>query len=457
MKDSNIKWLNLIKDSDKFYKFSNIANNTTYLLIPELYLINEFSEYFILYAPLLYRIYKIPKNYVESIDPLIFKKEHAKELIIANILFPKKEIPNLFPTIPSEYALSPEIRILLTHSCNLNCKYCYGVPNQKTTKFNFETLKTLLALYPEDTALDIEFHGNGEPTVAFTTLQKCYKIIINKFPKSKFTVQTNGNMTSYKLNWLLDNKIGIGFSLDGPKHIHDKQRPTVKGKSSYDLLIKNIHKTQTIGNTHFCITTISEFSFPFLDEIYFFLKQQGFNYIKMNPLLEIGNAQKSSDSTCNGPDLIEFTDKYAEILASAYKDKILIDSDLIPSVHTRKPSIIRCGAVTGKVTLDTNGSILACSDGYNMEPPESNPFFTGFIDSKGLKIDDQKQKYLNTAILPNYPMCKTCLAKWICCGGCKVENYLYNKDILKPNSISCEGKVNLLKKYLTILTTEHLQ
>lgn len=59
----------------------------------------------------------------------------------------------------------------------------------------------------------------------------------------------------------------FGISLDGPKEVHNKNRPLKNGKPSYDIILKNILEIEdktflgcalTIGKERFCLVETIE-------------------------------------------------------------------------------------------------------------------------------------------------------------------------------------------------------
>jgi uncharacterized protein len=444
-----ITWFNLNKSSEQFNKYS-IKQETTYVITPDLFYIDDYKDNVIVFSPLLFRVYYIPKQFVSNTNPLSFHNNNIDELIKANILIPKEVTPTLYPSKPDCSKFNPNIRLLLTTACNLNCVYCYAEANRSTnTNVIIEKLNIFLDSVPTDiNSLNIEFHG-GEPTVAFIQMRKAHELISQKFPNSTFMIQTNGVFSEEILDWLTNNKVTINFSIDGTEDIHNAQRPAInKRTNSFKELHTNINKAQQKETGTACIVTITEYNLNKMKDIYYYLKENKFKYIKFNPLLKEGRALNSDEDTTTPPDLDVFAKNLAEISLSAFQDKIIIDSDMLPNVHTRQPSFARCGAVCNQTTICPDGEIIACSDAVYLTPDnKDNPFYFATITDSNIEYNKQHEIQLRNSTADNYPLCENCFLRWHCAGGCKIENYLENKDIMVPNIKSCIAKQTFIKEY----------
>jgi len=443
-----ITWFNLNKNSEKYAKYA-VKRNITYVFTPEMFYIDTINDYHIIFSPLIYRTYYIPNIYITNTAPLTFNKEYLDELIKANILIPKEISNTLYPIKPDCSKFNPNIRLLLTTACNLNCVYCYADANKSSNYISIEKLQSFLSSVPKNIkGLKIEFHG-GEPTVAFKQMKRAHQLITQKFPESTFMIQTNGVFDTKTMDWLINNKITINFSIDGTEEIHNAQRPAINKKTnSYNELVSNVKKAQQHETGIACIVTITKYNLQKMKEIYNFLQTLHFKYIKFNPLLEEGRALLDKQESTTAPDLKVFAIQLADISLEAFQNKIMIDSDLLPNIHTRNPSYARCGAVCNQSTLCPDGEIIACSDAIYLTPDKKdNPFFFASLTETNIEYNQQHKTQLNNSTVDNYPLCQQCFLKWHCAGGCKVENYLANKDIMIPDLKSCEAKKVFLSEY----------
>ena len=144
------------------------------------------------------------------------------------------------------------ITLQITQKCNLNCSYCVYSGNyhnrQHANKWMpLETAKKAidyLIQHSRDSKLfAIGFYG-GEPLLAFERIKECVKYAEERTEGREvhFNFTTNGTLlTEEKHDFLVEHNFRILISLDGPKHIHNKNRRYQESNiGSYDTIMKNI-------------------------------------------------------------------------------------------------------------------------------------------------------------------------------------------------------------------------
>lgn len=142
--------------------------------------------------------------------------------------------------------------ILVTYECNFACTYCIqeGIKGRKLRMDDEMAKKTAVWLLHKAAHLRVEelsptFYG-GEPLLNLDAIETISRMMLDyaeaKNKIYKFKMISNGSLLSDKV---LDRLVPLGFdgikiTLDGPKEIHDKKRPYVGDKGSFDKLLKNI-------------------------------------------------------------------------------------------------------------------------------------------------------------------------------------------------------------------------
>jgi uncharacterized protein len=134
--------------------------------------------------------------------------------------------------------MSFEFQLVLTEKCNMSCTYCYikQKPRDMTREVfdaHYELLPTILELYKSNNYNAALF--GGEPLLNWDLIE--YVIpIFKKDPKCQnIIVMTNGLVfqNEGKLDWLINNNIGISLSFDGLWN--QSNRPLAGGKSSLSI------------------------------------------------------------------------------------------------------------------------------------------------------------------------------------------------------------------------------
>ncbi|BCS52005.1 geopeptide radical SAM maturase [Geobacter sp. SVR] len=142
--------------------------------------------------------------------------------------------------------------VTLTLTCNLACPYCYEDPFRGDFTMSEETADLLVQRVTERMAsgLDIviDFYG-GEALLALPLLKSIaerLKLLAGQHGVAfEFNLVTNGTLlnrpTVRELAELGLKKAKL--TLDGPREIHDRQRPFVSGRGSFDAIVANIAAT----------------------------------------------------------------------------------------------------------------------------------------------------------------------------------------------------------------------
>ena len=149
------------------------------------------------------------------------------------------------------------ITISITSQCNLGCSYClYGGKYSNYSELDsqamsWEVLKSSLDFLhnhsKESKTVRIDFFG-GEPLLAFRLIKQsvsyCKKLKEQTDTEVVITIASNGTVLSKSIiDFIVQEKIYIQFSIDGEKDIHDKFRKfKTNGKGSHDLIMRNLKK-----------------------------------------------------------------------------------------------------------------------------------------------------------------------------------------------------------------------
>mgnify|MGYP004638225485 FL=1 len=129
------------------------------------------------------------------------------------------------------------VLIILTHSCNLGCSYCYE-HHKNAEKMSIEMAKEIIEkemLEQDGLDREFEFFG-GEPFLEFEMIKELYDFLNNCTWDKRWIVQftTNGVLVHGEIQkWLKErsDKIRLGLSADGTREMHNANR-----SNSYDLI-----------------------------------------------------------------------------------------------------------------------------------------------------------------------------------------------------------------------------
>ena len=148
------------------------------------------------------------------------------------------------PTVPriETIVLQP------TPFCNINCSYCYLPERRNKAVMKQETVATLFEkVFASGWAspyLTVIWHA-GEPLVLpIAYYETAFAAIDALRPASvsiHHAIQTNGMLlTPAWCTFLKKWDVGLGVSIDGPRHVHDAHRVTRSGRGTYERTIEGI-------------------------------------------------------------------------------------------------------------------------------------------------------------------------------------------------------------------------
>lgn len=458
--DNAILWIDFNNYSDNILIPEDTkTDELKYQVIDDLFIVGSIKDYTVIYAPLLTRLLLVSNEIIEKTKPHIkFKDKYDNKLIEAGLKITSKQYDKIKSYLYSPQRMSKTIRIIFSSGCNLDCNYCYANSNKEITNINFKKLQFLIDSFPFDFKLtNLDLHGSGEPTFNFNEMKKVVELVKNKFPEIQISVQSNGQFNREIADWLLSNKISVGFSFDGQDYIQDKQRPSkIPNVSSHKNILENLIYFKSKGKQLTFISTITSYSLPYMESIYEYLKSIGCSSIIINPIMLSGKANplKNELNPYNqSPDLDIFTKKFCDISIKSIKDGIKMSTRFLADITTY-PKSHNCGAVTPNIFFLADGRLTACSETLEDFEQDDNIFLYGkcFNDSIGLK-KDKIEKLQNRDIFHMIP-CQTCYVRWLCGGGCLADCFIENGDIYKPVKKQCEYRYIIANNYFDFFANE---
>ena len=140
--------------------------------------------------------------------------------------------------------------VVLNLDCNLDCGYCYEADFRGDHYMSEATARLLVDMLVRDRIsrgfdVSLAFYG-GEPLLSQELIRSISEPLQDAALKHQvnysFTLVTNGTL----LNRECAEKLlplglkGAKFTLDGPRDIHDGQRPYASGAGSFDTILDNI-------------------------------------------------------------------------------------------------------------------------------------------------------------------------------------------------------------------------
>ena len=339
----------------------------------------------------------------------------------------------------------PNLHIaVVTLRCNETCVYCHASRagmEATQTDMSKETAEKMVDLAFETTSpwVTIEFQG-GEPLVNYPVMQHIIEYAKKKnegLGKSlEFTLVTNMSlMTEEKLAYLLENKVQMCTSVDGPKHLHNKQRilPGGDAFSHATKWIKRINEAYgergldtSLYHVEALLTTTKE-ALKYPREIVDTYVELGCRALFLRPVDPFGFAAKTGqkvdydrraylDFYAEAVDyMVELNLKGTQILeryAAILLTKILNGED--PNfLDLRNPS----GAGIGGLAYNYDGLIFTSDEGRMLHEMGDDMFHIGHVDTSSYRelMEHETTRAVTLAsVLDASPDCVNCAYQPYC-------------------------------------------
>jgi uncharacterized protein len=187
----------------------------------------------------------------------------------------------------------PVIELLViqpTPFCNINCSYCYLPDRRSNAVVSKETLSNLFSeVFASGWARDclsVVWHA-GEPTVLPVEFYRdAFRTIAALKPAGisiSHSFQTNGMLIDDAwCDFLLAEEVGVGVSIDGPRHLHDRNRLTRSGQGTFDRTVAGIRLLRRRGVPFHVISVLSSASLKSPGEMFDFYVSEGIREVCFN-------------------------------------------------------------------------------------------------------------------------------------------------------------------------------
>ena len=389
------------------------------------------DKYVAVFNSILMQIIFVEKDKLNDIKKFNLNKEETKLMIENGIYETTSDMEEVYELLRSGIKKQVKIPTIMylnvSTFCNLACKYCFiessHLSKQKYNKMSFDTAKIAVDKFLHELEKNkivesqIIFYG-GEPLTNWDVVKKIINYIVHeKKSKITLTIITNGTLLNREnIQFLMDNHIGIGISIDGPKFINDKNRVFRSNNNSvYDKAMKSI-KLLNEMNSNYCVSaTVTPDVVDNEDEV---LKWLIDNKIK-NVFWNLYHYSKKQD------DWEKHYDKMSDFILKSYKilknnnigeEKVKEQIELFLNQTFKFHS---CGAVgLNQLTIKPNGDVCICQG-----DSRSNLNVVGNIITDNISDilnNKNNEQWLNMYTIDN-ETCKFCPAISVCGGGCPLQ------------------------------------
>jgi len=333
----------------------------------------------------------------------------------------------------------------VAQDCNLNCSYCYAEagtygasPCLLTPATACGAVRYLLDNCGDQDQVTLVFFG-GEPLLNMQAIKAATReaqIHGEKLGKKvHLSVTTNGTLLDREIvDFLHDNRFSVAVSLDGPRHIHDRNRPDHNGAGTYDEIVTRL--ALLLDNPPLPVAarvTLEPDQWHSVVEVFDHLTGLGFHEVGIAPVSPVSKALLPTSSEEEA--LLEgFGELARRFVAHARESRVMPFSnilDLLGRLHLGQTKPVSCGAGYGYMAMDAKGRFFPCHRLAGEADFCSGSLATG-IDTDGI---DACLGSLNHG---REESCSRCWARTLCAGGCHYENHLRENQLGLPRGTSCK-------------------
>lgn len=353
-----------------------------------------------------------------------------------------------------------------TPFCNMNCSYCYLPDKSNPNKISIETVGCLIDTLINDKILSghlsIVWHA-GEPLVLPPSFYKPLFLLIAQKLKTlgvsvQHAIQTNGTLLSQEwCDFINEQGIRIGVSIDGPREVHDANRKMRNGKGTFDKVIEGINLLKSNNIQYHAIAVVNETSIRDPNGFYDFFYKHGFYELGLN-IEEVEGVHEQSAIFSDS--LYEKVFKFYDSLFSLYLesdkhmrirefdrsiDAILRDPNhlditkLVAETHQNKPMAI--------ISIDYKGNFSTFSpELIGQKSKEFSDFIFGNVHTSGFNSAGKKPllQHITHEIKNGIKQCKRdCGYFHVCGGGAPANKYFENGTFNSSETKYCKYNIKV--------------
>ncbi len=325
--------------------------------------------------------------------------------------------------------------LLLTEDCNLRCDYCFVSkhPNKSTPEMGYKAVD-FLAQQTGERVKRLNFFG-GEPTVEWDTLTDIIEYRNKKGLQDsvKFSMTTNMTLLNdARIDYLKKNDVALLASVDGPEHVQNIHRKTVKGGPSWHLVEAPMRRLAQEGLAEVARITFTSESVQYLAEsVKYLLYDVGFSAVAPTPVTD--GYEDFSD------EMLREYDRQLTMLDEMFRDNLLAGKE--PGMHYYQKcfrQLLRdekmtspCGAGKGYVGMDFRGYLYPCHRFTQWPEWRLGNIRDGITEPKVRKILTEWNCESCS------PRCAKCNVKF-CGGGCFASHYSRSGTTHKIDDAVCK-------------------
>ncbi|MFE3754515.1 His-Xaa-Ser system radical SAM maturase HxsB [Nocardia tengchongensis] len=372
-------------------------------------------------------------------------------------------------------AATPLHLFVVTLRCEHVCPYCQ-VSRQSQDRVRYDMDQATaskaidIALSSPSPLIKIEFQG-GEPLLNFELIRW---IVVTAKQRAEplgkqlqFVITTNlALLDDAVLDFCGEHGVLFSTSLDGPRDLHNKNRPR-RGQNSYELAVAGIGRIQERLGPDWvgALMTTTEASLNRVEEIVDEYVRQGLDGMFLRPLSPYGHAIKTKQfHKYDGQEWLQFWKRGLRYILEINKSgrrfpefysalmlRRMLSDEPIGYVDLRSPAGIGLGALV----YNYDGTVFASDEARMLAEMGDRRFELGNVREhryRDLVLSDTLVSAVAESLTQTAPQCSTCVFEPNC-GADPVYHHATQGDLLgiKPLSEFCERQKGVITHLFELL------
>lgn len=337
-----------------------------------------------------------------------------------------------------------DVSMDLAGACNMGCSYCFedDIDSRLGPMSRDTMVATLeLAFARSGNAPRVVIHfGSGETLIRFPMLTE---LVAEAEARAAdvgktvgFELTTNATLVTHEIaEFLHAHRFNVRVTCDGPPAVHDRFRPMLGGKPSYEAVTRGLSiLLEHLGDR---VTVNSVLSYPTrLRDLWAWAKQLG---LLRYHVIKVG-ARPGRDLNLEQRELSRFVEDLDEICDELVRDieagRRPIDYQPVTKIVRRlmipEPITRFCGVASTYLGVASNGKVYPCFRHLGLPQYDLG-------DVRGGVDDDRRAGFVEhqAAHVDARPVCRECWARYLCGGGCYADSTVYGPDPTGPQVHHC--------------------
>ncbi len=321
------------------------------------------------------------------------------------------------------------ISLAVAQKCNLGCTYCYaqqgefGAPAMQMAAHQaISAIDLLIDGADAGSSLNIAFLG-GEPLANRAVLRAAtlhaQARALTRGVRVGFSITTNGTLVNdADGDFFEEHGFAVTVSLDGPREVHDAQRPTKGGRGSFERIMRNVapllraqRRMQVSARV-----TVTPANLGLRETLDLFI-DAGFHSVGFAPMLSAPSGQgemQHADLEVMLGEMIDCGREYERRTGSGARYPFANMANAMREIARGTHRPYPCGAGAGYLGVSADGALSACHRFVGDE--------AGAMGSVQDGIDRTRQaQWLAGRHVHQQSPCTSCWARYLCGGGCHHE------------------------------------